>query len=471
VDVFLVGEGFGAYDLRKACLERNARVLGCIDPGRSSTLHGKVPSIGLREAAGSSFDWIIIGNAHFAQCRQELVELGVPIVRILLFYEDVPGTLERLGPLRNLAFRRAGCIGKYEVHELGGKFTQDARTPVFGPSEAHLVDALGRMFQACRSGLKGENPLYQVGKSWENILEATRGNLYEAIDANDPRALHALLAHSFRNNLSWGLGGGEELFKGFCATPDEQVTAQVQSYLQVLHLSLGCDINLGSLGLPPAGNPFGLVLGGQALNANTIMNHYRSAHLSSLLMEIEAPVVAEIGGGVGYFARALLNRDPRVTYIDFDLPETLIVAAYNLATEFPDRRILFFDGSTQRLTAELLGSYDIVLMPTYMVSRLDDQTVDLFLNTISFGEMSVPIVNNYLKEMERTTRRFLYLENLSEICYELEAYDFENYAMDFFQIPESFKRIASSPDRWPGFATAARHTFTENLYLKRDKIR
>lgn len=56
-----------------------------------------------------------------------------------------------------------------------------------------------------------------------------------------------------------------------------------------------------------------------------------------------------------------------------------------LAKEFPKRRVLLYGAQTPALTQDMLDAYDIILMPTYMLPRLEDATVDLFVNTISFG--------------------------------------------------------------------------------------
>lgn len=81
--------------------------------------------------------------------------------------------------------------------------------------------------------------------------------------------------------------------------------------------------------------------------------------------------------------------------------------------------------------------------------------------------MSPAIVDNYLKQIERVTRRFFYHENLCELHFDLEEYDFDNFTTDFFRVPESFTRLFSAPSRWPFFGPdSPHHAFTENLYLK-----
>jgi hypothetical protein len=101
-----------------------------------------------------------------------------------------------------------------------------------------------------------------------------------------------------------------------------------------------------------------------------------------------------------------------------------------------------------------------------MLPQLDDASVDLFVNTISFGEMNRDIAAHFMREIQRTSRGFFYHENLCEL-----NYDYENYATDLFQIPESFKLVASAPSRWPMFGpNSTHHAFTENLFVKRGQV-
>jgi hypothetical protein len=457
----LIGEGWGSYDLRKLCLERGIRILGYIDPARQQALRAGLPTLGLAEAARYRSDLIVIAHPRFADCLPKLLSLGVPASRILLFYQDVQAALATLGPVTHCAVRRRGTVNEYRAHALQGKSAENTRQAP-GPEDIRLAGRLSAMFRACQSGLEQADPLYRAGANWAGFLKRSRRVLVEAVAAGDAGAVHDLLANFWRNGLGEGIVGGEAAFLAFRETPDAALHQAILPYLTALTQGTGADFEPEDVELPRTGNAFGLRLEGRLIHENSIMNRYRACFLGGLLEGLDAPVVAEVGGGVGFFAHALLKRYAHVTYIDFDLPETLIVEAYFLAKNFPDRRILLYEGGTAQLTRELLTDYDIVLMPTYMIAQLEDASVDLFLNTISFGEMSPPIVANYLQQIDRVARRFFYHENLMEL-----DLDFENYPGDLFPIPASFKKLFSGPSRWPFFGPdSPRHVFSENLYLK-----
>lgn len=466
MDVYLLGEGCGSHDLRKICLDRDIHILGYVDPDCPTALRSRQPNLGLAEVAGRPFDLVIVANPQYGACVQVLLDLGVAPTRILPFYIDIPLALERLGPVTAFAMRRRGTTDEYLVLPMEGKFTQDTRTHAYGPADAELAGRLCRMFTACDRALADQDPLYRVGENWGNFLKATRGPLYAALDRGDHRSVFELLENFWRNGLGEGIIAGEAAFHAFSAVPDASLNQSLHPYLRALGQSLGTDFDASDVALPLAGNPFGVVVDGHLIQENSVMNLHRGVYLSGLLEDLERPVVAEIGGGVGFFARALLNQDARITYIDFDLPETLLVEGYFLARSFPGRRVYMYDGTTPELTPALLAAYDIFLLPTFMLPRLPAASVDLFVNTISFGEMSLPIVDNFLTQIDRVTRKFFYHENLCDL-----NFDYENYSADFFHIPESFKEVFTAPSRWPVFGPGSNHhSFTEHLYIKRGRV-
>ena len=466
--VYLVGEGCGVHDLQAVCLDRGVTILGFVDPKRRVTLHTKVPTLSLEDVAGRDFDLIVIANSTFADCRARLLDLGVDASRILVFYEDIPGAMARLGPVVAFTSRRRGTTGEYRVYPLDGKSAADTRTGGYDASDADLANRLLTMNRDYQAELAGQDSIYKAGDGWAAFMRATRGELYRAVEAGDARLLNDLLANFWRNGLGWGVIGGEEAYAGFGMMPDDFYRPHLHRYLRTLSQSTQRDLDVDAIALPPSGNPFGMLMAGRLIQENSIINYYRASHLASLLAPLEKPVVAEIGGGVGYFARAMLRENRRLTYIDFDLPETLTVAAYVLAKEFPDRRVRIYDAQTPPLTQAMLDAYDIIMMPTYMLPTLQESTVDLFVNTISFSEMSPAIVQNYLAQMDRVTRRFFYHENLADVHFELEEFDFENFSTDFFRVPESFVRLYSAPSRWPYFGQESQsHVFYENLYIKK----
>jgi hypothetical protein len=60
----------------------------------------------------------------------------------------------------------------------------------------------------------------------------------------------------------------------------------------------------------------------------------------------------------------------------------------------------------------MIEEYDILLLPHYALEQLDDLSVDLFHNAISLSEMSPETISEYVKQVQRTTRRYFYHVNI-----------------------------------------------------------
>jgi hypothetical protein len=119
-------------------------------------------------------------------------------------------------------------------------------------------------------------------------------------------------------------------------------------------------------------------------------------------------VVAELGAGYAKLAYFYLRDLSAYRWIDFDLPETICLAAYYLLKTFPAKRTVLY-GETG--TDEALASAELVLLPSFEIERLNNQSVDLFVNVNSLGEMGAPAAANFVKHITRSTRYFFHLNH------------------------------------------------------------
>jgi len=99
---------------------------------------------------------------------------------------------------------------------------------------------------------------------------------------------------------------------------------------------VGSGFSTRDLAGPAIGNPFGITLDGTLIRTGAPGQHY-CAHRIMRQLSSESAVVAEIGGGFGGMAYYLLRDRPRLTYLDFDLPESLALTTYYLHKAFPAR--------------------------------------------------------------------------------------------------------------------------------------
>lgn len=123
----------------------------------------------------------------------------------------------------------------------------------------------------------------------------------------------------------------------------------------------------------------------------------------------ERPIVAELGAGYGILAYYFLSHLEHSTFVDFDLPETLCVAAYFLLKSFPEKRALLYGEADY--DPGLHSDFDLVLLPNWEVEKIGHGTVDMFLNYASLGEMTGEAVNRYVALIANATRYFFHVNH------------------------------------------------------------
>ena len=98
-----------------------------------------------------------------------------------------------------------------------------------------------------------------------------------------------------------------------------------------------------------------------------------------------------------------------------------------------------------------------------MVPYLDDNSVDMFINTISFGEMNYEAICEYYKQIQRCAIKYFYHENL----YAPHG-DYEGYPYRVFPELEDFKQIYSTASSWTYIFDSSNknHMYVEQLYEK-----
>jgi putative sugar O-methyltransferase len=251
---------------------------------------------------------------------------------------------------------------------------------------------------------------FRAGGEWKVYVEA-RSAIYDAALSGDVEALAPLLRDFWRNDL--GPIVSQYAYYPDLAAGDE---AKVERFTRMLardyrHWRALWRDEPRELEVPRIGNPWGLELDGVLVTPLALRFDTHARQIADLLRDVDRPVVAEIGGGFGGMAERVARRDPRVTYVDFDLPETLLVAAFHLRAALPDRDVALWDPA-MALDREAILRHDVVLAPHYAIADLGPASVDLFLNAFSLSEMRWEAVAEYMRAIERCGRRYFLQNNV-----------------------------------------------------------
>jgi hypothetical protein len=120
----------------------------------------------------------------------------------------------------------------------------------------------------------------------------------------------------------------------------------------------------------------------------------------------EPVVIADLGAGWGRIGHVLELVNPQATYIDFDLPEALLVASAFLPPLLPDARIVGYEeGRGADLTRDLLLAEPAVrFCATQDLARVEPGAIDVLVNIASFQEMTREQVQAYLQITDRVAR-------------------------------------------------------------------
>jgi hypothetical protein len=98
----------------------------------------------------------------------------------------------------------------------------------------------------------------------------------------------------------------------------------------------------------------------------------------------------------------LLRDNPRITYIDFDVPESLALISYYLLKSFPNLKFLLY--GEEDMTPEAIARFNVVLMPPFQLSKVPTRSVDVTFSSHTMSDLSRPAQIVYLNEIERMTR-------------------------------------------------------------------
>ena len=204
------------------------------------------------------------------------------------------------------------------------------------------------------------------------------------------------------------------------------------------------------------------MLDGNLIMPESFRHDYYAFHIHSLIKNLQTPVVAEIGGGFGGVAYYLLQRGKSLKYLDFDIPEVILVTSYYLLNTFPGKKFLLFgEIESEILSPAVLASYDVVIMPNFCLPLLESLSVDLFVNTRSLSEMDYETIQEYISQIERACKCYFFHDNSDTKVFKKGHISPEVPAFQF-PIPNSFKRIYKAISPW----VAGNGRYREHLYLR-----
>ena len=120
-------------------------------------------------------------------------------------------------------------------------------------------------------------------------------------------------------------------------------------------------------------------------------------------------VVLEIGAGNGNLMSIIKSHSSsKTTIIDIDLPETISHSVLYIASVFPSAKILMPNEVECAKNKIDFHDYDFVFLTPNQIELIDDDYVDLSINTHSFQEMTHKQIDEYFSLIQRVGKNNSY---------------------------------------------------------------
>jgi putative sugar O-methyltransferase len=177
--------------------------------------------------------------------------------------------------------------------------------------------------------------------------------------------------------------------------------------------------------------------------------------------------ILEIGGGNGNLISCLSRFTSNSTIIDVDLPETLSHSILYISELFPKSKILM----PNEAKSSDFSNYDFIFITPKQLNLINDNSVDLSINTDSFQEMTQNQIEVYFKLIQRVGKN----ESLFFTRNRVEKIPCgpDSYEKEVSEIPNRFSEYPWNPDNKTliyEICKLTRLVQLDNCYLRLEQI-
>jgi hypothetical protein len=267
-------------------------------------------------------------------------------------------------------------------------------------------------FKLMKKDQENCNKIYQPSSLWQNHIDNDYNELKKSTDNNNIEKFSFFLSN-FGNWKNYLGIENQILIKKYNSNillrnyfKYEIMTNQINNW----NLYSRNDSSLQDLNMPRHGNQAGVLIENNFLTPGSVSNYFYAEMINNFLTGIDRrQIIADLGGGYGKLAYYILKNKKNFCFIDLDLPETLCLAAYYLMKTWPDKKtFLYGENSFDKID---LDKFDFIFLPNYEIEKLDNNSVDIFLNKNSLGEMDPDSSKNYVKIISEKCNFFFHMNH------------------------------------------------------------
>ena len=312
------------------------------------------------------------------------------------------------------------------------------------------LDIVKRIFESYRK-MKNDKvdfeDKYKPSSLWQNQINISYSYIVDGLKNNDLDKFHFFLSnfgnwkqyHGVESNLLIRNNMSNYLRRRYLKNEIFLRQLKQWKWINNNHKSIS------TLSYPRFGNQSGAYIEDKFLGPGSFGNEFYGSILSELISDLKHPVVADLGAGYGKLAYFTLRNVKEFTFIDFDLPETLCLAAYYLMKSWPNKKTLLYGEDT--FSENSKQKYELIFMPSNQIQYVGKDSIDLFMNKNSLGEMSPDAAINYVNHICNSTKYFFHMNH--ETIPNKFSDDSVSLLGHEYPVPkDKFKIIARYPDIW-----------------------
>jgi hypothetical protein len=313
--------------------------------------------------------------------------------------------------------------------------------------EIEIVKRVFKSFKKMKEDQQRDSDLYLPSSLWQQTLDVSYSYFDDALKTDDIDKFHFFLS----NFGSWKEYHGTE---SNMLIRDNMKNLAGRRYLKnvIFYQNLknwqwiyNSRKPVSSLSYPTHGNQSGSYIDKKFVGAGSFGSEFYGSMLTGLLDDLDRPIVADLGAGYGKLAFFTLRDVDDSCFIDFDLPETLCLAAYFLMKTWPNKKVLLY--GEEKYSEKSHSKYDLIFMPPSEIENIGQNSIDLFINKNSLGEMTGKAAKNYVNFITLSTKYFFHMnhDNYPNI------YSDNSPGLLGHQYPvpnDKFKLLFRQPDVW-----------------------
>lgn len=318
--------------------------------------------------------------------------------------------------------------------------------PANNTKELEVVERIYESFKKMKHDQKKANKIYLPSSLWQDDIDYGYRILSEATQSNKIENFHFFLS----NFGAWNKPTGVE-YNSLITNNSRTFIGKsylrngvFNSQLKLWNWYYNNKKNISSLNMPRHGNLQGANIEKNFVVPGSFWNEIYGSMLNDIVSNFNSPIICDLGGGYGKLAYYTLKELKNFSFIDFDLPETLCLAAYYLMMTFPDKKAYLYGES--KFNNETLRDNQLIFLPSFEIEKIQDDTVNLFINRNSLGEMSGDTANHFIKIITKKTKNYFFHMNHNNFRnFYLESDD--GLLNDEYRISEKeFKKLVKYPD-------------------------